>query len=107
MRFRSLFLGILAPALVFGAGAPEYVLVANYYSDLKEVDLGALQVNARDLDLEPPQKFLGFEVDLNGDAAPEQVLRGPNDRCGTGGCSLWIIDGKTKTPIASLFGRPL
>jgi hypothetical protein len=107
MRFRLILLGTLASAMVLGANAPEYVLVANYYSDLKEVDLRTLNVRSSDLGSELPPTFLGFEADLNGDSAPEHVLRGPADRCGTGGCSLWIIDGKTKVHIASMFGRPL
>lgn len=107
MRFRSLIFGTVAAGAVLGAGAPDYVLVAYYYSDLKEVDLRTLQVNARDLSPEPPESFLGFEVDMNGDSTPEHVLRGPSDRCGTVGCSIWILDGKTKALIAAMFGRPL
>jgi len=107
MRFRSFILGILASTMVLTAEPPEHVLVAYYYSDLKEVDLSALQLRAGDLSPEPPHTFLGFEVDLNGDSSPEHILRGPPDRCGTGGCSIWVIDGKTKAHVASFFGRPL
>src|SRR5690242_19419642 len=104
MRIRTIFLGTLASAIAFGADSPKYSLVAYYYTGLKEVDLKAIQVGAGDLGLESDQAILGFDVDLNGDGTAEHVLRGS---CGNSACSLRVIDGKAKTLIASLMGRPL
>lgn len=107
MRFRTPLLATLTSCVALAAEVPEYVLVADYYSGLKEVDLKSLQIDVDALGPELPGTFLGFEVDLNDDSVPEHVLRGRQEDCGTGGCTLWIIDGKSKAPIASLFGRPL
>lgn len=104
MRLRSILLGTIASTIALGAESPEYSLVAYYYTDLKEVDLQALQSTAGGLGFESDEAVLGFEVDLNGDSIPEHVLRGS---CGNSACSLRVIDGKTKALIASLMGRPL
>jgi hypothetical protein len=105
MRIRTLLLGTLTSAIVLSAESPEYTLVAEYYTGLKEVDLRAIQADAGDLGFESDEVVLGFDVDFNGDGVPDHVLVGS---CGyTGSCSPRVIDGKTKRLVASLMGRPL
>lgn len=105
MRIRAILFGTLASVAAFGAQSSKYSLVANYYTGLKQVDLGALRLSAGDLGLESPESILGFDLDLNDDGVPDHLLRGSCSA--TGSCSLWVVDGKTRKLIASLSGRPL
>jgi hypothetical protein len=107
MRMCSILFGIFASTLALSAASPDYALVAYYYSDMKNVNLAELEIAPGALGFESAQAVLGFDVDFNGDGKPDHVIRGSVDYCGTGGCSLWVIDGATKKLIAALFGRPL
>jgi hypothetical protein len=105
MRLRVILFGTLASTFALSAQPAKYSLVALYYTGLKQVDLGALHLSARDLGHESAEPILGFDLDLNEDGVLDHLLRGS---CGaTGSCSLWAIDGKTNMHIASLSGRPL
>ncbi len=105
MRLRSILVGILTSFAVLGAEVPEYSLVAYYYTGLKEVRLEELQFRAEALGFETEEAILGFQLDLNGDGRPDHLLRGSCSA--TGSCSVRVIDGMTKSHIATLSGRPL
>ena len=104
MRLRSILLGTLVSTVVLGAESSKYSLVANFYTGLNDVDLEALHLTFRDVGFESAEPVLGFKIDLNSDGTSDHVLRGP---CGNGVCTLRLIDGKTKMPIAWLVGRPV
>jgi hypothetical protein len=106
MQLRTLLIGMLVPAIVLGADASEYVLVVRY-DGMQTVDLKGLQVSAAELGYESAAAVLGLRTDLNNDGVQEHVLRGGLVYCGTGGCTITVVDGKSGRKVASVFGRPL
>jgi len=46
----------------------------------------------------------GYKLDLNGDGIDDFLIQSPMSLCGTGGCGLIIIDGKSFRKIGDFFG---
>lgn len=46
----------------------------------------------------------GYKLDLNGDEIDDFLIQSPMSLCGTGGCGLIIIDGKSFRKIGDFFG---
>jgi hypothetical protein len=50
---------------------------------------------------------LGAIADLNDDGVSDYLLKSLPEICGTGGCMYGVVDGKSATPLGTLFGNPL
>jgi hypothetical protein len=59
------------------------------------------------LDYRSGDTVRGVRTDLDGDGIAEYLLVGSARACGTGGCSILILDGRTGTVRGKLFGQVL
>lgn len=101
-----LALGLLLATTTLAAAAPEYVAVIDSTA-MPEIPAGDLGIDAETLGYESAKSVPGLRRDLNHDGNPELILRGNKDYCGTGGCTIYVVDGKSSKQIGSLFGNPL
>ena len=72
-----------------------------------KIDASDLKLNLDILGYDSGTSVLGLRLDLNGDGAPESIIQGASDTCGTGGCPFQIFDGKTKLQVGDFFNAPI
>lgn len=107
MRLSRYLIGLLLPATLMAAPAPEYVaIIDNHFmpgieTPIAGIDLGSLGYES------PLRTVPGTRQDLNNDGVPDLILQGSLTYCGTGGCALHVFDGKSGRRIGNLFGNPL
>jgi hypothetical protein len=100
-----LLLGILCcmPGLT-AAKAPKLCLGRDIPT---KIDASDLKLNLDILGYDSATSVLGLRLDLNGDGAPDSIIQGASDTCGTGGCPFQIFDGKTRLQVGDFFNSPI
>lgn len=100
---RTAMLGLLLASGPAMAAAPENATVLNS-SRLPDIDVASSGIDVASLGHAAARTVPGARVDLNGDGAPDLLLRGGPTFCGTGGCTFFLFDGRTLMALGTVFG---